>query len=64
VALGGCLTGEHGVGVEKRDLMTEQFTADELDLQRRIKRAFDPKYLMNPHKVFPLEATSMMEAAE
>ncbi|MEK9904482.1 MAG: FAD-linked oxidase C-terminal domain-containing protein, partial [Rhodospirillales bacterium] len=64
VALGGCLTGEHGVGVEKRDLMTEQFSADELDLQRRIKRAFDPKYLMNPHKVFPLETMPQMQAAE
>ena len=55
VELGGCLTGEHGVGVEKRDLMPEQFSAEELDLQRRMKRVFDPKYLMNPHKVFPLE---------
>lgn len=54
VELGGCLTGEHGVGVEKRDLMVEQFTPAELDLQRRMKRVFDPKYLMNPHKVFPL----------
>ena len=54
VELGGCLTGEHGVGVEKRDLMTEQFSAEELDLQRRMKRVFDPNYLMNPHKVFPL----------
>lgn len=54
VELGGCLTGEHGVGVEKRDLMTFQFSPAELDLQRRMKRVFDPKYLMNPHKVFPL----------
>lgn len=54
VELGGCLTGEHGVGVEKRDLMTFQFSPEELDLQRRMKRVFDPKYLMNPHKVFPL----------
>lgn len=54
VELGGCLTGEHGVGVEKRDLMTVQFSEEELDLQRRMKRVFDPKYLMNPHKVFPL----------
>ncbi len=54
VELGGCLTGEHGVGIEKRDLMTEQFSLEELDLQRRMKRVFDPKYLMNPHKVFPL----------
>jgi glycolate oxidase len=54
VDLGGCLTGEHGVGVEKRDLMPVQFSATDLDLQRRIKTAFDPAWLLNPHKVFPL----------
>jgi glycolate oxidase len=64
VELGGCLTGEHGVGVEKRDLMTEQFSPEELDLQRRMKRVFDPKYLMNPHKVFPLVDPPVLEAAE
>ena len=64
VKLGGCLTGEHGVGVEKRDLMTEQFSLEELDLQRRMKRVFDPKYLMNPHKVFPLIDPPRLEIAE
>ena len=54
VEVGGCLTGEHGVGVEKRDLMGVQFTAVELDQQRRIKSAFDPGWLLNPSKVFPL----------
>ena len=54
VEVGGCLTGEHGVGVEKRDLMPVQFTAIELDQQRRIKSAFDPEWLLNPGKVFPL----------
>jgi glycolate oxidase len=54
VEVDGCLTGEHGVGVEKRDLMPSQFTATELDQQRRIKAAFDPGWLLNPHKVFPL----------
>ena len=54
VEVGGCLTGEHGVGVEKRDLMHVQFTATELDQQRRIKSAFDPGWLLNPSKVFPL----------
>ena len=54
VEVDGCLTGEHGVGVEKRDLMGAQFTATELDQQRRIKAAFDPGWLLNPHKVFPL----------
>ncbi len=56
VEVGGCLTGEHGVGVEKRDLMTAQFTAVELDQQRRIKTAFDPDWLLNTAKVFPLTA--------
>jgi glycolate oxidase len=55
VAVGGCLTGEHGVGVEKRDLMPVQFTPPELAQQRAIKTAFDPDWLLNPHKVFPLE---------
>ncbi|MCW1840878.1 FAD-linked oxidase C-terminal domain-containing protein [Prosthecomicrobium hirschii] len=53
VEVGGCLTGEHGVGVEKRDLMPAMF--DEIDLahQIRVKCAFDPKQLLNPGKVFP-----------
>lgn len=55
VEVGGCLTGEHGVGVEKRDLMTVQFTETELDQQRRIKSAFDPGWLLNANKVFPLK---------
>ena len=54
VEVGGCLTGEHGVGVEKRDLMHVQFLPHELDQQRAIKTAFDPAWLLNPHKVFPL----------
>ncbi len=54
VEMGGCLTGEHGVGVEKRDLMHVQFNGGELDQQRRIKSAFDPLWLLNPNKVFPL----------
>jgi glycolate oxidase len=54
VEVGGCLTGEHGVGVEKRDLMGVQFTDPELAQQRRIKGAFDPGWLLNPNKVFPL----------
>jgi glycolate oxidase len=54
VEVGGCLTGEHGVGVEKRDLMGVQFTEAELEQQRAIKTAFDPGWLLNPNKVFPL----------
>ena len=63
VEVGGCLTGEHGVGVEKRDLMGVQFSEIELNQQRRIKSAFDADWLLNPSKVFPL-TDDMMLAAE
>ncbi len=53
VEVGGVLTGEHGVGVEKRDLMGTMFTETDLDQQERVKCAFDPKALLNPGKVFP-----------
>ena len=53
VKVGGVLTGEHGVGVEKRDLMPEMFTQADLDQQMRVKCAFDPHHLLNPGKVFP-----------
>jgi glycolate oxidase len=55
VAVGGCLTGEHGVGIEKRDLMRVQFSETDLMQQMRIKTLFDPAWLLNPAKVFPLE---------
>jgi glycolate oxidase len=54
VELGGCLTGEHGVGVEKRELMPRQFSAVELDQQKRVRAVFDPEGRLNPAKVFPL----------
>jgi glycolate oxidase len=53
VAVGGVLTGEHGVGVEKRDLMPEMFSEADLNQQQRLKCAFDAKGLLNPGKVFP-----------
>ena len=53
VALGGVLTGEHGVGVEKRDLMGVMFNADDLNHQERVKCAFDPEGRLNPGKMFP-----------
>jgi glycolate oxidase len=55
VELGGCLTGEHGVGIEKRDLMRVQFSDADLAQQLRIKAAFDSDWLLNPGKVFPLD---------
>jgi glycolate oxidase len=53
VAVGGVLTGEHGVGVEKRDLMGEMFNEVDLAQQMRVKCAFDPAGRLNPGKVFP-----------
>ncbi len=53
VEVGGVLTGEHGVGVEKRDLMPVMFTEVDLAHQQRVKCAFDPELLLNPGKVFP-----------
>jgi glycolate oxidase len=53
VEVGGVLTGEHGVGIEKRDLMPVMFSEADLDQQQRVKCAFDPLSLMNPGKVFP-----------
>lgn len=55
VEVGGCLTGEHGVGIEKRDLMRVQFSEKDLALQMSIKTVFDPAWLLNSAKVFPLD---------
>ena len=63
VAAGGCLTGAHGVGIEKRDLMPVQFTETDLVVQMRIKSVFDPKWLMNPGKVFPLQGREVAREA-
>ncbi len=53
VEVGGVLTGEHGVGVEKLDLMGEMFSEDDMKQQQRVKCAFDPNGLLNPGKVYP-----------
>lgn len=53
VEVGGVLTGEHGVGVEKRDLMPVMYSETDLAQQERVKHAFDPKLLLNPGKMFP-----------
>ena len=63
VEVGGCLTGEHGVGIEKRDLMVDQFDPDDLDIQMAVKDVFDPQWLLNPAKVFPLQASEARRAA-
>jgi len=58
VEVGGCLTGEHGVGIEKRDLMRTQFRPGDLEAQMQVKDVFDPGWLLNPAKVFPLSASA------
>ncbi len=58
VEVGGCLTGEHGVGIEKRDLMGVQFALEDMEMQLRVKDVFDPAWLLNPAKVFPLHVTA------
>ena len=62
VEVGGCLTGEHGVGVEKRDLMKVQFSEADLEAQLKVKDVFDPDWLLNPAKVFPLAVTASRRA--
>ena len=57
VEVGGCLTGEHGVGIEKRDLMYDQYSTADLEAQMWVKDVFDPGWLLNPAKVFPLDAS-------
>jgi FAD/FMN-containing dehydrogenase len=51
--MGGALTGEHGIGVQKRDLMPLAFSADDLEMMRRLKSVFDPQGRFNPGKLLP-----------
>ncbi len=53
VELGGSVTGEHGIGVEKIDFMAKQFSAEDLEAMRQLRRVFDPEGRCNPHKMFP-----------
>ncbi|MEL7131681.1 MAG: FAD-linked oxidase C-terminal domain-containing protein [Pseudomonadota bacterium] len=63
VEVGGCLTGEHGVGIEKRDLMTHQYDPADLEAQMAVKDVFDPRWLLNPAKVFPLAVSEARRRA-
>ena len=62
VEAGGCLTGEHGVGIEKRDLMSYQYAPEDLEAQMAVKDVFDPQWLLNPAKVFPLDVSAPRRA--
>ena len=57
VAMGGTISGEHGIGIEKQDSMPLMFNSGELDLMRRVKRVFDPEDILNPGKLLPPEDT-------
>ena len=61
VELGGIVSGEHGIGLEKRDAMSYVFTARDLAAMARLRLAFDPRELFNPDKIFP-ESASCLEA--
>jgi glycolate oxidase len=63
VANGGALSGEHGIGLEKRDLMGVLFGDDDLVEQDRLRLVFDPERIMNPHKVLP-EGSRCSEVAQ
>ncbi len=54
VKVGGVLSGEHGIGVEKRELMCEMFNNNDIQQQLNIKISFDPSSLLNPGKVYPI----------
>ena len=54
VKVGGVLTGEHGVGIEKRELMCEMFNDNDIQQQLKIKKSLDTKNLLNPGKVYPI----------
>ncbi|MFQ5883378.1 MAG: FAD-binding oxidoreductase, partial [Candidatus Methylomirabilales bacterium] len=53
IEMGGSLTGEHGIGVEKRDYMPLMYSVDDMEAMLKVKRVFNPQDLLNPGKVFP-----------
>ena len=61
VAMGGSITGEHGIGVEKRDFLPVMFGADEIDCFKRLREAFDPFGIANPGKMFPAEQAPALQ---
>ncbi len=61
VEMGGSITGEHGVGVEKRDFLPAMFSAEEIDCMSRIRAAFDPLGISNPGKMFPVSGAPALQ---
>ena len=64
IALGGTITGEHGIGLENRDMLVEELGEESIDAMRRIKIALDPYLLLNPDKVFRLKIDYGRNAAQ
>jgi glycolate oxidase len=64
VEMGGSITGEHGVGVEKRDYLPEMFSAEEIACMQRVRAAFDPHGIANPGKMFPAGEPPVMTTAQ
>src|SRR3954468_5416359 len=60
IQMGGSITGEHGIGVEKREYLPEMFTADEIDCMKRLRAAFDPLGISNPGKMFPVAGAPVL----
>ena len=63
IEAGGVLTGEHGVGIEKKEYMPLMFTPDDLSIMKAFKQAFSPKSLLNPGKIFPDGKKSAQQAS-
>jgi len=59
IEMGGSLTGEHGIGLEKRDYMPIMYTDDDLEAMAKVKKVFDPDGLLNPGKIFPTTKSSI-----
>jgi glycolate oxidase len=63
IRFGGTISGEHGVGIEKRPMMRELFAPEDLEVMERLRRAFDPRALLNPGKILPGERDGQAHGA-
>ena len=64
IGLGGTITGEHGIGLENRDMLVEELGEESIDAMRRIKIALDPYLLLNPNRIFKPKIDSNRNAAQ
>jgi glycolate oxidase len=61
IDMGGSITGEHGVGIEKRDFLPVLFNAEEVECLKRVRAAFDPLGIANPGKMFPVAGAPSLQ---